>query len=746
MSKIKKALAKWLSDGDSAKQKQVSPFVVKPTDELLSKHLKFIDEIKGCTAVPAIIWNEIYMGIIQNVARFVQNLPASGAHHHSQVGGLLEHSLEIAMYAGRVTRGITFTTNGQERQVSELQQVFRFAVISAALLHDVGKLITDLRVVYKGDTGDVIWNPVLGPLPMGVPYDFSMKRDSLRSAQDHVHATLLLAKMIVPSKGFRWLSEQDSNLYRMWISTLSGNGRDFGGEIFDCIRRADRESAEMSLKNRNDNPRAIEIAKSKQPTSTVAEHAPIPVSGERYFHEPFIDYWKDQIHTNSVSLNSAGSYAWITDKYVFLISPKAITKATEYLKSINLSSLPTKMTDGQVMSKLLEHNAVVPMDPEKSTHAATKIKVFIPSIGDKKQWSHVLGLTAIRRELIDPEMELPIFKGTLTLDSQKSPFYDGINVAKVAEPKTTTNDQTAPPIEDANDKPLAQSAQTSQTPPMDSSSIDNGGIQSIVAQELSDLPGTTQPSNVALNKTLDYAVPFDEIEPLANGVDFGESSMGEPDESYLEYYSEAPAVQEQNTDSYQVPVSELSPSITRLEPNRTSDDNAGGESVAQTSTSARDQISNLLAPKSVKEEIEDITPQTDAELSGTVGTGRHFWEWLVSQSASKSFEMNKADAPVHVIMSNGAAVAILASPVTFMNYLRAHNRSTEKTDIEDLQKSFFKLYLHTTSTSGNFRRFTINKSKKRAPKRPLTAVVLTQEATKELFGDQKLSLNNWINF
>ena len=73
--------------------------------DLLSQHPKQIKTIQQLAGVPQTHWRSLYCDALLSFAGYVQQLPASEAHHHSGVGGLLDHSLDVVIHALRIRRG-----------------------------------------------------------------------------------------------------------------------------------------------------------------------------------------------------------------------------------------------------------------------------------------------------------------------------------------------------------------------------------------------------------------------------------------------------------------------------------------------------------------------------------------------------------------------------------------------------------------------------------------------------------------
>lgn len=84
--------------------------------------------------------------VIAAFAEFVQLLPASESHHHAEPGGLFTHTMEVANFALDYRRGQILPKGAPPEAIGEQAHRWTYAVFIAALLHDVGKPIADVRV------------------------------------------------------------------------------------------------------------------------------------------------------------------------------------------------------------------------------------------------------------------------------------------------------------------------------------------------------------------------------------------------------------------------------------------------------------------------------------------------------------------------------------------------------------------------------------------------------------------------
>jgi hypothetical protein len=157
--------------------------------------------------------------MLETLARFVQQLPASEAHHHAGPGGLLQHSLEVALEALKLRRRALLPPGASAEQLSRLHDVWTYACVSAAFLHDIGKPLADQRITLFADDHSSLgqWNPIDGPIRHPTRYyrvEFLVKRRYRR----HERLMPLLAGHIVPNEGLRWLASEPEAM-DAWLAT-----------------------------------------------------------------------------------------------------------------------------------------------------------------------------------------------------------------------------------------------------------------------------------------------------------------------------------------------------------------------------------------------------------------------------------------------------------------------------------------------------------------------------------------------
>jgi integrating conjugative element relaxase (TIGR03760 family) len=178
------------------------------------------------------------------VAEFVQLLPASESHHHANPGGLLTHVLEVAAVALLRSEEAKLPIGRPTEEQLKFAARWRYGILVAALLHDIGKPIADVEVTVRRPNGSLgPWNGLGGRLAdVGDCYrvQFPLRHDY----GAHQRLPVMLLKTMVPASTMRWLAD-DVELVNTLIAYLSGESD--GGPIGQLVKTADGKSVADNL-------------------------------------------------------------------------------------------------------------------------------------------------------------------------------------------------------------------------------------------------------------------------------------------------------------------------------------------------------------------------------------------------------------------------------------------------------------------------------------------------------------------
>jgi len=212
-----------------------------------------VEVIRNRLALTRGNWTEDAWPVIERYAEFVQLLPASESHHHAQPGGLLIHTLEVASYALTIRQGQKLPAGASPEEQVQLGSAWSFAVLLGALLHDIGKPISDVLVrLYGADPHASIglWPALAGPMnrvPGASHYEVDFPAQQARNYGAHQRLSVVLLHAIVPAHTMRWLST-DSRLLPALVAYLDGQAHPDADAFASIIKAADSTSVADNLK------------------------------------------------------------------------------------------------------------------------------------------------------------------------------------------------------------------------------------------------------------------------------------------------------------------------------------------------------------------------------------------------------------------------------------------------------------------------------------------------------------------
>jgi len=213
-----------------ALQKNATPLLT--AEELLSteKRQQILSDMRTLLNLPDDEYNRVFLRDIHAFALFVQNLPETERSFYASLGGLIDHALERASLSLFLARTYLLPEGTTLSSVSEEEMLWVYAIFTASLLLDVGKIFTRHIVSVTDKDGAMIeaWNPFTGPMEAKdnkTHYIFGFEDDP----NDHLRwmITPLLARQIISAEGFVWLSSNEEVL-QAWIGLLTDDQREMG--------------------------------------------------------------------------------------------------------------------------------------------------------------------------------------------------------------------------------------------------------------------------------------------------------------------------------------------------------------------------------------------------------------------------------------------------------------------------------------------------------------------------------------
>ena len=191
-------------------------------------------------------------------AEFVQLAPASESHHHAHPGGLLAHTLEVILVALRLRNGYLLPLHAPTELIDQQRDHWTFAVFLAALLHDIGKIMTGLRLQVRDAPKAPIrrWLPLSGALTQSraTEYRIGFAPAAERDYLAHKKLALVLLQGIVTPNALAFLG-RESLVLESLTQFLGAEDKptdaaaDGARALADIVKQADRHSVAHNLQH-----------------------------------------------------------------------------------------------------------------------------------------------------------------------------------------------------------------------------------------------------------------------------------------------------------------------------------------------------------------------------------------------------------------------------------------------------------------------------------------------------------------
>jgi len=300
-----------------------------------------LSEIRTLAGLDTPVFDLIIKKPIHEFAELVQLAPASESHHHAGPGGLLKHTLDVITLALKKRRGYQLPIAGSLSEISTQRHLWTYAVFVGCLLHDIGKLSANTRLVLVNKDGtEKHWTPHSGAMTQfknlkGYRIDF-------KKTPYQYHAHLALTHWdLVPKEARTWLIEA-SNIMAELTAWLWGDKFE-SGTIGEIVESADRESTARNLQLPNDTRFSNQIS-----------------AIERYLK--IIRQW---IQDGAIKINTNGGMGWV-DEYghLYLVCRSLAEKLIQECNTQGLKNLPQDPV--RVYDILQEHGYALSMEDGKA--------------------------------------------------------------------------------------------------------------------------------------------------------------------------------------------------------------------------------------------------------------------------------------------------------------------------------------------------------------------------------------------
>lgn len=313
---------------------------ILPASQLLQPHTQLITHIRKLSGVPDDYWRTLYQPLLDNFAAFVQQTPASEAHHHCAQGGMLTHSLQVMKLALESRKGKMLPPGAAAEDVNKQQHAWTFAIASAALLHDVGKPCSDQKLrLFNANGQDThnYWQPLQGALQSGY-YQVQFVRD--RQYRTHELLPPLLARQLTPDDALSWLQQDFPGVFKAWLGYLSGQD-EVAGVLGQIVTEADRQSVADDLSG-------------SRPIHTQQ----IPTAKAKPLSQRLLTGLRHLLDEQLLTLNRPGAAGFFDGDNLWLVSKRVLDELRNHLEKEGQTGIPSR--NDRLMDELQQHGILTP--------------------------------------------------------------------------------------------------------------------------------------------------------------------------------------------------------------------------------------------------------------------------------------------------------------------------------------------------------------------------------------------------
>lgn len=345
-------------------------------------------------------WNKDALPFLLNYIEFVQRLPASESHHHAGDGGLVKHTLDVAALALIASTAQSFPPNAKTEQIVQKTSVWRYGIMCAAILHDVGKTITSFQIeLFENPQDDerILWLPDAGSMKETGKKFYRVNFPETKTAYVvHAEIAWTFFQAIVPAHVRQWIASTDPELMIALRSYLSNQKE--GNPLSSVITKADMASVSRDLK-----------MGSRQRFAS-AKRLPLI--------EIIMETLKEMLSNRGAYFsiaNTAGGDLFRVGDRVYLMAKTVPDNIRQYLKQHQSSYAAFFPGENQrIFDTLLEYGAII-TDETDAYRAVMNIEVsFTRSDGVVK--NNVFSVLCFRLETLYPDGHYPNeFQGQLSL-------------------------------------------------------------------------------------------------------------------------------------------------------------------------------------------------------------------------------------------------------------------------------------------------------------------------------------------
>ena len=727
-------------------------------------------------------WHKDALPMLHEYITFVQRLPASESHHHAGDGGLVRHTLDVAALSLMAAAAYSWPPDAETEEIARLGVVWRFGIMVAALLHDIGKTLTGFNVElfeHPNQNHGSRWMPDAGSMALsGRNYYRVSFPDKKAAYTEHTEIAWVFFQTVVPAHVRRWMGDSDPKLILALRQYLTG--RTDHSPFGKIVREADMASTARDLKSGT-----------RQRFST-AKRTPLIETVMETLREMLADRGR----WFSIATRAGGDL-FRQGNTVYMVSKNVPDFIREFLRSNNHPAAPSFPNDNQrIFDTLLEYGAVLP-NPQDEHRAVTSVDIcFMRQDGEVK--AQRFTVLAFKLETLYPDGVYPAeFSGSLkvSVDQSNRPrktageeeIETGAATDDLVDTDTkNTQELIAPEVAAAIPPPPRRRETEAVTEPPSNSEVipqktesavpvsdlvtEAGDIDALLEKhgllDILDEPATEtevtvdtttkalQPqaqdaavSSEPITESSDAARTDDQVTPPAKNKKTGKkTSSNNPaglnilkeifaDNDAVAKPADAELPQQETADAGLAEIQRQRQAGKAESPRPVAvhhvADTANVDALVAESILTEDLTEDITAEESAQPEIEPVANSEVA--SGALSDirqrqqqdGRHFWRWLADGLTDGSIAVNQRGAPVHFVPQG----MLLVSPAIFRDYAGGvFNKNDENCPGLRAQRGFVSLKLHQRGKKTALFNVETNKGSNKGVRRRLFCCYLIPES------------------
>ncbi|MDX9943323.1 MAG: MobH family relaxase [Azonexus sp.] len=618
-------------------RKPVIGLAVQTFDELVQSTgvQRLLDRIQSESELNSATWDGHVLPVLQHILELVQLLPASEAHHHAGPGGLIVHLCETAESATRLRRGVILPPNRQSDDVSQLKHRWTVGLIIAALLHDIGKPVSDVRVRLYGPGLDGLpWNAMAGSmLDAGASsYIVHFPTSSERDYEAHQKLGSLLMQRLVPSKTLSWLSV-DRNLTDELFGYLAGE--DDTGNLARLVKKAEQESVSRDLRDgprtRFSSARAVPLIERLMSAlrRMLAEGGHLP-------------------------LNRPGSAGYVSDGEIWFAAARLANEVRAYLHANESSAgVPGPDKNDRFFDAWQDYGACV-VNPETGKALWSAAIEFDEQVDNP---GYILdALIKFPLDLVFRPENMP-----MQMPGRVVPFGKKTVAVQNVQPETAPEKPASAPhsgdvavAEDQAESPSPTSEHCAPGAAADAAALESPATEPVIESAIVHAEPVLSAEAAKLEAETGGANPQETaaVHPAQDGPPARESAG-------------------------------LPPTIKQTEPvagQAFLDDEDSAGSVSLDTKKARSKPEKAASISPVAPAVKLPTGKAASAAKETPALALDFMTWVQTGIADGSMKYNCSDAMVHFVRFGEETALLLVSPSIFRSYAQANDEPKDKQD------------------------------------------------------------------